>query len=109
MSNEVALDGRGEDIPGHRILDGTDLEIAYNFIGDDLVLRVNKGPALVFRVLLQDARKQMPGNQLFNLSTFSPDFVFKIGDSQAGMKRLRSASGSRAGWTGFDWKKDETS
>lgn len=34
------------------MLDGTDLEIAYNLQGDDLVLRVNKGDVLVFRALV---------------------------------------------------------
>lgn len=34
------LHGTGEAIPRHRVLDGTDLQIAYNVQGEDLVLRV---------------------------------------------------------------------
>ncbi len=40
--SEAILDGTSEDVPGHRILEGTDLEVAYNLEGGDLVLRVNK-------------------------------------------------------------------
>ena len=40
---DTIIDGTGEELPGRRILSGTDLEIAYNLLGDDLVLRVNKG------------------------------------------------------------------
>jgi hypothetical protein len=39
---DTILDGSGEHIPGRRPLDGTDLEIAYALLGDDLILRVNK-------------------------------------------------------------------
>jgi hypothetical protein len=39
---DTILDGSGEQTPGRRVLDGTDLEIAYNLLGDDLVVRVNK-------------------------------------------------------------------
>ena len=53
------IDGAGEELPGRRILDGTDLEIAYNLAGDDLVIRVNKGGAQVFRVVFEDAKKQV--------------------------------------------------
>ena len=38
--SEAILDGTSEDVPGHRILEGTDLEVAYNLEGGDLVLRV---------------------------------------------------------------------
>jgi len=76
---DTIIDGTGEEIPGHRILDGTDLEITYNLAGDDLVIRVNKGGVRVFRVLLEDARKQMSERELSNLNNVSPDFVFKIG------------------------------
>ena len=64
MTSEGILDGTGENIPGHRILDGTDLEIAYNVSGDDLVLRVNKSGVQVFRVKLEGALKELVGNQL---------------------------------------------
>lgn len=36
---ETILDGTNEDPPGHRILDGSHLEIAYNRSGDNLVFR----------------------------------------------------------------------
>ena len=39
---DTILDGSGEQLPGRRTLDGTDLEIAYALLGDDLALRVNK-------------------------------------------------------------------
>ena len=52
---DTILDGSGEKIPGHRPLDGTDLEIAYNLLGDDLVLRVNKAGVQVFGVILEKA------------------------------------------------------
>ena len=39
---DTVLDGTGEPIPGRHPRDGTDLEIAYTLLGDDLVLRVNK-------------------------------------------------------------------
>ena len=42
--SDTILDGSGEQTPGRRPLDGTDLEIAYSLLGDDLVLRVNKAP-----------------------------------------------------------------
>jgi hypothetical protein len=46
MEANGLLDGSGEMVPGHGVLDGTDLEIAHNLQGDDLVLRVNKGGVL---------------------------------------------------------------
>jgi hypothetical protein len=41
---DTIIDGTGEELPGRRILNGTDLEIAYNLLGDDLVLRVDLSP-----------------------------------------------------------------
>jgi hypothetical protein len=32
---DTILDGSGEQTPGRRLLDGTDLEIAYNLLGGD--------------------------------------------------------------------------
>ena len=52
---DTILDGSGEQIPGRRRLDGTDLEIAYNLLGDDLVLRLNKAGVQVFGVVLENA------------------------------------------------------
>jgi hypothetical protein len=53
MADKV-LDGSGERLPGYRVLDGTDLEIAYSLMGDDLVLRVNKAGVQVFGVVLEN-------------------------------------------------------
>jgi hypothetical protein len=90
---ETILDGTGEDIPGHRILEGSDLEIAYNRSGDNLVLRVNKGPVQVFRVLLVDAFTQIDDRRLFNFNSVSPDFVFKIGDVREGLMSMGRSAG----------------
>ena len=56
---EGQLNGLGEMVPGHRVPEGTDLEIAYNLQGDDLVLRVNKAGVQVFRVWLKDANEAL--------------------------------------------------
>ncbi|HLN09470.1 MAG TPA: hypothetical protein VK281_11020 [Xanthobacteraceae bacterium] len=56
-SKSLSLD-RGP--PSHHRIAGTDLAVAYNRRGDDLVVRVNKGPCQVFRVLLVDACKAAP-------------------------------------------------
>ncbi len=44
---EVIVDGEGEDIRGHRELDGINPELPYNIEGNSLMLRVNKGPVLM--------------------------------------------------------------
>jgi hypothetical protein len=49
LVTDTVLDGTGESMPGRHPLDGTDLEIAYTLLGDDLALRVNKGGVQVFR------------------------------------------------------------
>ena len=90
---ETVLDGTGEEIPGHRILEGSDLEIAYNRSGDNLVLRVNKGPVQVFRVMLTDAFKTFDDQKLFNFNSLSPDFVFKIGDVREGLMAMGRSVG----------------
>jgi len=56
---DTILDGSGEQTPGRRPLEGTDLEIAYTLLGDDLVLRVNKAGVQVFGVVLENARKEL--------------------------------------------------
>lgn len=90
---ETILDGSGEDIPGHRILEGTDLEIAYNLMGDNLIVRVNKGPVQIFRVMLVDARKNFSDRKLFDFNSVSPDFVFKIGDVREGLLAMGRSVG----------------
>jgi hypothetical protein len=76
---DTIVDGSGEKIPGHRLLDGTDLEIAYNLLGDDLVLRVNKAGVQVFGVVLENAGKAMTAQQLLVFKTESSDLVVTIG------------------------------
>ena len=93
MEANGLLDGMGEAIPGHRVLDGTDLEIAYNLQGQDLVVRVNKAGVLVFRAMLRDAAKEMPEQQLTQFNSFAPDLVFTIGDSKEGLRRMLAAAG----------------
>jgi predicted butyrate kinase (DUF1464 family) len=73
------LDGSGEQTPGRRILGGTDLEIAYNLLGDDLVLRVNKAGVQVFGVVLEKAAKPMTAQQLSELKAESSDLVVTVG------------------------------
>jgi len=76
---DTILDGSGEKVPGHRPLDGTDLEIAYNLIGDDLVLRVNKSGVQVFGVVLEGAAKRMTAQQLLELKSEKSDLVVAVG------------------------------
>ena len=76
---DTILDGSGEHIPGKRLLDGTDLEIAYSLLGDDLVLRVNKAGVQVFGVVLENAGKAMTAQQLLELKTEKSDLVVAIG------------------------------
>ena len=76
---DTILDGSGEQIPGRRRLDETDLEIAYNLLGDDLVLRVNKAGVQVFGVVLENAGKEMTTQQLLELKAESADLVVAIG------------------------------
>jgi hypothetical protein len=76
---DTLLDGSGERLPGHRVLDGTDLEIAYSLLGDDLVLRVNKAGVQVFGVVLENARKTLAAQQLLELKTEKSDLIVSIG------------------------------
>jgi hypothetical protein len=70
-----------------RQIPGTDLEINWNLNGNDLVVRVNKGPTMVARVILRDAAKEMTPEELMNFSPFSPDFAFRVGDMKEGLQR----------------------
>jgi hypothetical protein len=76
---DTIVDGSGEQTPGRRLLDGTDLEIAYSLLGDDLVLRVNKAGVQVFGVVLENAGKAMTAKQLLELKTEKSDLVVSIG------------------------------
>jgi hypothetical protein len=76
---DTILDGSGEPVPGHRLLEGTDLEIAYNLLGDDLVLRVNKAGVQVFGVVLENAAKAMTAQQLLEFKTEKSDLVVRLG------------------------------
>ncbi|SRR4051812_42357110 len=75
---DIILDGSGEQTPGRRLLDGTDLEIAYNLLGNDLVLRVNKAGVQVFGVVLENAGKAMTAQQILELKTEKADLVVSI-------------------------------
>ena len=76
---DTILDGSGENIPGHQLLEGTDLEIAYSMLGDDLVLRVNKAGVQVFGVVLVNARKELTAKQLLELKREKADLVVSVG------------------------------
>jgi hypothetical protein len=76
---DTVLDGSGEQTPGRRLLEGTDLEIAYGLLGDDLVLRVNKAAVQEFGVVLENARKELSAKQLLELKTEKSDLVVSIG------------------------------
>jgi hypothetical protein len=75
---DTVLDGRGEQTRGRRVIEGTDLEIAYSLLGDDLVLRVNKAGVQVFGVVLENAGKAMTAKQLLELKTETSDLVVSI-------------------------------
>ena len=76
---DTILDGSGEQTPGRRGLEGTDLEIACDLLGDDLVLRVNKAGVQVFGVVLENARRTLTAQQLLELKAESSDLVVTVG------------------------------
>ncbi|HJZ33188.1 MAG TPA: hypothetical protein VKF35_18865 [Hyphomicrobiaceae bacterium] len=85
---DTILDGDGEPIPGRRLLEGTDLEIAYQLLGNDLVLRVNKAGVQVFGVILEKAATPLSAEQLRDLKTERSDLVVRVGtraDTAAGI------------------------
>jgi hypothetical protein len=92
MTGEVLSD-MGEGAPGRGQLKGTDLEVGYNLQGDNLVLRVNKGGVLVFRAMLRDAVPPMLESRLMRFNSFAPDFVFTIGDTEEGLRRMLLTAG----------------
>jgi hypothetical protein len=69
---------RGADARAPSLV-GTDLEIGYDLLGDDLVLRVNKAGVQVFGVVLESAGRTMTGEQLLELKAESSDLVIRIG------------------------------
>src|SRR5262249_8401083 len=77
--SDTILDGSGEPVPGHRLLAGTDLEVAYHLLGDDLVLRVNKAGVQVFGVVIENAAKTMTAQQLLEFKTEESDLVVTLG------------------------------
>jgi hypothetical protein len=72
---------------------GTDLEVNWNLNGNDLVVRVNKGPIQITRVILRDAAKVLTDETLMNFSPFSPDFEFRVGDLKEGLQRAIQIAG----------------
>jgi hypothetical protein len=93
---DTILDGSGEQTPG-RLLDGTDLELAYNLLGDDLVLRVNKAGVQVFGVVLEKAAKPMSAQQLLELKAESSDLVVTVGTRADTARNVGFALGRVAG------------
>ena len=93
MEANGVLDGTGEAIPCNKVLDGTDLELAYDLQADDLVLRVNKAGVLVFRAKLRNAVPEMLESRLVHFNSFAPDLMFTIGDSEEGLSRMLAAGG----------------
>jgi|SRR5262245_6458908 len=94
---DTVLDGTGEPTPGRRPLDGTDLEIAYNLLGDDLVLRVNKAGVQVFGVVLEGAAKARAGKQLLELKAERSDLVVRVGTRADTARHVGFALGRMAG------------
>jgi hypothetical protein len=94
---DTIIDGTGEELPDRRSLSGTDLEIAYNLLGDDLVLRVNKAGVQVFGVVLQSAAKTMTAEQLLEFKTESSDLVVKVGTRGEAAANVGYALGRVAG------------
>lgn len=80
-------------LPGHLPIAGTDLELVFTRAGDDAVLHVNKSGILVCRIRLQHAAAAIPAETLMQFSTFAPDFMFKVGDTEGGMARLKRSLG----------------
>lgn len=72
---------------------GTDVALSVGRQGDDLTLWVNKAGIQVLRIRLKDGAKAMTTETLLGFSTFSPDFVFTIGDSAEGLARLKRSLG----------------
>jgi len=95
--SDTILDGIGEQTPGRRLLDGTDLEIAYNLLGDDLVLRVNKAGVQVFGVVLEKAAKPMTTQQLLELKAERADLVVAVGTRADTARHVGFALGRMAG------------
>jgi hypothetical protein len=79
---------------GHHIVEGTDLELAHKIQGGDPILSVNKGGVLVFRAKLRDAVPAMPQSRLARFNSFAPDFVFTIGDTEEGLRRMLLTAGT---------------
>ena len=92
MTGVQILDGPKE-LEGPFLLQGTDLELAHNLQGEDLVLRVNKGGVLVFRAMLREAVPPMLESRLVHFNSFAPDLMFTIGDSEEGLIRMLRAAG----------------
>jgi hypothetical protein len=96
MEANGVISATPEIAPGHKVLLGTDLEIAHDLQGEDLVMRVNKGGVLVFRAKLCDAAAQMSEPHLAHFNSFAPDLMFTIGDSEEGLNRMLRAAGMAA-------------
>ena len=93
---DTILDGSGEQTPGRRLLDGTDLEIAYNLLGDDLVLRVQSWRSGL-GVVLEKAARPMTAQQLLKLKAENSDLVVTVGTRADTARNVGFALGRMAG------------
>jgi hypothetical protein len=72
---------------------GTDLEVNFNVSGSDLVVRVNKGFAQIFRAVLRGAAEELTDKQLSAFNAVGPYLSFRVGDTEAGIRRLAQSAG----------------
>jgi hypothetical protein len=99
----VELEGGGDKmlVPGRYPLADTDVELAINRVGNDLIVRLNKaGTNQVFRAVLVDVCKDMPQEQLVGFIPFAPDVRFRIGDINEGLRRAFTTTGLLSGSRG---------
>jgi hypothetical protein len=86
---DSALNSGARIAPTRHAFDGTDLEIAHDVQGNDLILRVNKGGVLVFRAKLREALQ----SRLVQFNSIAPDLGFTVGDTEEGLTRMMGAAG----------------
>jgi hypothetical protein len=90
---DSALNSGARIAPTRHAFDGTDLEIAHDVQGNDLILRVNKGGVLVFRAKLREAVVPMLQSRLVQFNSIAPDLGFTVGDTEEGLTRMMGAAG----------------
>jgi hypothetical protein len=90
---ESALNSGLKMAPARHAFDGTDLEVAHDVQGNDLILRVNNGGVLVFRAKLKEAAAPMLQSRLVQFNSIAPDLGFTVGDTEEGLTRMMRAAG----------------